>query len=161
MTAAEADALPLPAPVAAEIRAGVTRAGVGFLLAGLLLAGITVTLVLAAPGGAGALRSVTLGGGVSGGALVVLAGACLLDARQLMPGQTFHVRRARRLHRLLLLLFLLSVVITGLCGYGLARVADAGDPIAAYLLPPLAGCGLTALAVVVARLLLRPTAVRR
>ncbi|MGH3907433.1 MAG: hypothetical protein ACRDTE_25140 [Pseudonocardiaceae bacterium] len=144
------------APVAAGIRSAVIRAGVGFILAGVLLVGVTVTLVLTAPREGGFLDPIALGGGANGGLLVMLAGFMLWDARKVVSGQTFLAGRARRVQRSLLLLFVLSVVISGICAYGLVRVAD-DEPIAGFLTLPLTSCPLTALAVVVARSVLRPT----
>ena len=86
--------------------------------------------------------------------LVVLAGIGLLDARQVVSGGSFLPGRARRVQRLLLVLFTLSVVIGGMCAYGMVSIGD--GPITAPLLVPVAGCLLTALAVVVSRSVLRP-----
>lgn len=155
MTGAGTDQFQVPAPVAAGIRSAVIRAGVGFLLAGVVLVGVTVALVLTAPRGGGFLSSIALGGGANGGLLVMLAGFMLLDARQVVSGQSFLTGRARRVQRSLLLLFVLSVVISGMCAYGLVRVADE-EPIAGFLTLPLTSCPLIALAVVVARSVLRP-----
>ena len=154
----EGEQVALPAATAAGIRTAVSRAGTGFLVAGALLGGGTVMLVLTAPGGNGFLGAITLAGGTTGGLLVVLAGIGLLDARQVVSGESFLAGRARRVQRLLLLLFTLSVVIGGVCAYGMLSIG--AGPIAASLLAPLAGCLLSALAVVVARSVLRPPADR-
>ncbi|MCA1674549.1 MAG: hypothetical protein LC799_20960 [Actinobacteria bacterium] len=148
----------LAAPVAAGIRAAVSRAGAGFLVAGALLAGVTLVLVLTAPSANGFLGAITIAGGTTGGVLVLLAGIGLLDARRVVSGQSFLVGRARRVQRLLLLLFLLSVVLGGICAYGMVGIGE--GPVVASLLAPLAGCLLTALAVAVGRSVLRPVADR-
>ena len=148
----------LPTQAAAGIRAAVSRAGIGFLVAGALLAGGTPLLVLTAPGGNGFLGAITIAGGTTGGLLVVLAGISLLDARRVVSGGSFLIGRARRVQRLLLLLFTLSVVIGGMCAYGMLSIGE--GPIAASLLAPLAGCLLSALAVVVSRSVLRSPADR-
>lgn len=46
-------------------------------------------------------------------------------------------------------------LLSGICAYGLVRVADE-EPIAGFLTLPLTSCPLTGLAVVVARSVLRP-----
>jgi len=158
VTATEGDQVQLSAPVAAGIRGGATRAGVAFMFAGLVLAGLTVTLVLLALDGDGPL---IITGGVTGGAMVILAGAVLLDARQVVFGQSFVAGRARRLQRLLRLIFLASVVIGGLCAYGAVRIADEGESVIASVVLPLVACVLTALAVVVGRSVLRPATFHR
>ena len=119
----------LPAAAAACIRTAVARAGVGFLLAGALLAGATALLVLTAPGGNSFLGAMTVAGGTTGGLLVVLAGIGLLDARQVVAGEYFLIGRARRVRRLLLLLFVLTVVIGGMCAYGMLSIDE--GPVAA------------------------------
>lgn len=145
----------LPAPVAAGIRSALTRVGLGFLLTGVLLVGVTVALVLTAPRGDGLLGPIALGGGANGGLLVMLAGFMLVDARKVVSGHIFLADRARRVQRSLLLLVAAAVVISGLCAYGLLRIAD-DEPVAGLLTLPLTSCPLTALAVVVARSVLRP-----
>ncbi|HEX2297181.1 MAG TPA: hypothetical protein VHH34_01460 [Pseudonocardiaceae bacterium] len=150
----EAEQRAVPAPVAAGIRTTVARAGIGFLVAGALLAGGTALLVLTAPDGNGFLSAITVAGGTTGGLLVVLAGIGLLDARQVVSDGSFLIGRARRVQRLLLLLFILTVVIGGMSAYGMLSIGE--GPIAASLLVPLAGCLLSALAVVVSRSVLRP-----
>lgn len=146
----------VPAAIAVRIRTVTIRAGVSLLLAGVLLVGGTVAVLLTAPGQSGFLGSIALGGGANGGLLVMLAGFMLLDGRKVMSGQTLLTGRARRVQRSLLLLFVTSVVVSGICAYGLARVADE-EPIAGFLTLPLTSCPLTALAFVVARSVLRPT----
>jgi len=75
-----------------------------------------------------------------------------------VSGGSFVIGRARRVQRLLLLLFTLSVVIGGMCAYGMLSIGE--GPIAASLLVPLAGCLLSGLAVVVSRSVLQPPADR-
>lgn len=59
---------------------------------------------------------------------------------------------------MLLLLSALSVVIGGICAYGMMSIGE--GPVAAWLSAPLAGCLLSALAVVVSRSVLRAPADR-
>lgn len=158
MTAEQSGQVALPAPVAAGIQSSVSRTGIAFLVAGALLTAVTPVLVLTTPGPRGFLGAITISGGTTGGVLVLLAGIVLLDARQVVSERSFLIGRARRVQRLLLLLFVLSVVISGVCAYGMVSIGD--GPIAAALPAPLAGCLLTALAVVVSRSVLRPTADR-
>ncbi|MGH4020058.1 MAG: hypothetical protein ACRDT0_12650 [Pseudonocardiaceae bacterium] len=154
----ESEQVAVPASAAAGVRTAVSRAGAGFLVAGALLAGGTPMLVLTAPGVNGFLGAITIAAGTTGGFLVVLAGISLLDARQVVSGGSFLIGRARRVQRLLLLLFTLSVVVGGMCAYGMLTVGE--GPIAASLLAPLAGFLLSGLAVVVSRSVLRPPADR-
>ena len=146
----------VPSSVTTRTRGVLLRAGLGILGVSALLVVVTVVLVLRAPGANGFPDAITRIGGTIGAYLILMAVVGLLNGRQALLGQAFLPGHARRIRRLLVVLWLLSVGMTAVIAYGAAAMPD--GPVLTPILLPIGSCVLTGIAVLVARSVLTSAA---
>lgn len=152
--------VPVSAGRAAAIRATCARTGRTLVALSVVLAVGTVLLTVVQPPANGFVAGILLSAGVTGAGLGVLSGTALYGAPSYLHGERLNALRARTARRVLLLLWIASIIVTGLFCVALlflARTSDVelGAATVALLLPPIASCALTGAGYATAHRLLR------